>query len=131
MLLPCRLPVKHPVRPPATGTPATRSSTPPLVRTLEWARLPGYILLIVGGIVPGVYLARRMFTQRNPTVPPEPASAPASSPPGPHSPQRAFPSCAAVLQGIRRGPGPPTPMAGCSSHSQRNMMPEERETPFL
>jgi nitric oxide reductase subunit B len=36
----------------------------PLVRWIEWARLPGDILFIVGGILPVVYLAIRMFVQR-------------------------------------------------------------------
>jgi nitric oxide reductase subunit B len=36
----------------------------PLVRTLEWARLPGDLLFILGGILPIVYLAIRMFLQR-------------------------------------------------------------------
>ncbi|MBN2580990.1 MAG: nitric-oxide reductase large subunit [Pirellulales bacterium] len=36
----------------------------PLVRALEWARLPGDLLFIFGGILPVVYLALRMFRQR-------------------------------------------------------------------
>ena len=35
-----------------------------VVRMFEWARLPGDILFIVGGILPVVYLAIRMFVQR-------------------------------------------------------------------
>jgi nitric oxide reductase subunit B len=35
-----------------------------LVRAIEWARLPGDLLFIVGGILPVVYLALRMFRQR-------------------------------------------------------------------
>jgi nitric oxide reductase subunit B len=37
----------------------------PLVRSLEWARLPGDVLFIVGGILPIVYLALRTFYYRN------------------------------------------------------------------
>ena len=37
----------------------------PLVRALEWARLPGDVLFIVGGILPIVYLALRTFYWRN------------------------------------------------------------------
>jgi nitric oxide reductase subunit B len=37
----------------------------PLVHALEWARLPGDVLFIVGGILPIVYLALRMFSWRN------------------------------------------------------------------
>jgi nitric oxide reductase subunit B len=37
----------------------------PLVRGLEWARLPGDVLFIVGGILPIVYLALRTFYWRN------------------------------------------------------------------
>ena len=37
----------------------------PAVRLLEWLRLPGDILFIVGGILPVVYLAIRMFLNRN------------------------------------------------------------------
>jgi nitric oxide reductase subunit B len=36
----------------------------PAVRTLEWLRLPGDLLFIVGGILPIVYLALRMFVER-------------------------------------------------------------------
>lgn len=36
----------------------------PAVRTVEWLRLPGDVLFIVGGIVPVVYLALRMFAAR-------------------------------------------------------------------
>jgi nitric oxide reductase subunit B len=36
----------------------------PLVRFFEWLRLPGDLLFIVGGILPVVYLAVRMFSQR-------------------------------------------------------------------
>ncbi len=34
-------------------------------RVLEWLRLPGDVLFIVGGIVPVVVLAVRMFLRRN------------------------------------------------------------------
>jgi nitric oxide reductase subunit B len=37
----------------------------PIVRVFEWLRLPGDALFIVGGILPVVYLAIRMFTARN------------------------------------------------------------------
>lgn len=37
----------------------------PLVRFFEWMRLPGDMLFIVGGILPVVYLAVRMFVNRN------------------------------------------------------------------
>ncbi len=37
----------------------------PTVRFLEWLRLPGDLLFIVGGILPVVYLAIRMFLSRN------------------------------------------------------------------
>ena len=37
----------------------------PLVRVFEWARLPGDLLFIIGGILPVVYLALRMFMERN------------------------------------------------------------------
>jgi nitric oxide reductase subunit B len=37
----------------------------PLVRVFEWARLPGDLLFIIGGILPVVYLALRMFIMRN------------------------------------------------------------------
>ncbi len=36
----------------------------PLVRAFEWLRLPGDALFIVGGILPIVYLALRMFRER-------------------------------------------------------------------
>jgi nitric oxide reductase subunit B len=36
----------------------------PAVRLFEWLRLPGDTLFIVGGILPVVYLALRMFVQR-------------------------------------------------------------------
>jgi nitric oxide reductase subunit B len=36
-----------------------------LVHALEWTRLPGDMLFIVGGIFPVVYLAVRMFVNRN------------------------------------------------------------------
>ncbi len=36
----------------------------PVIRWIEWARLPGDVLFIVGGILPVVYLAVRMFAQR-------------------------------------------------------------------
>jgi len=39
----------------------------PAIRTLEWLRFPGDILFIVGGIVPVVYLAWRMFAARRRT----------------------------------------------------------------
>jgi nitric oxide reductase subunit B len=39
----------------------------PVVRILEWLRLPGDALFIVGGIVPLVYLAARMVANRNRT----------------------------------------------------------------
>ncbi len=35
------------------------------IRFLEWLRLPGDVLFIVGGILPIVYLALRMFRERN------------------------------------------------------------------
>lgn len=37
----------------------------PLVRFFEWLRLPGDLLFIIGGILPVVYLAWRMFKERN------------------------------------------------------------------
>jgi nitric oxide reductase subunit B len=37
----------------------------PAVRFFEWIRLPGDLLFIIGGIVPVVYLAIRMFIERN------------------------------------------------------------------
>jgi nitric oxide reductase subunit B len=36
----------------------------PAARTIEWLRLPGDVIFIVGGIVPVVYLAIRMFKER-------------------------------------------------------------------
>ena len=36
----------------------------PLIRAIEWLRLPGDLLFIVGGILPVVYLAIRMFLAR-------------------------------------------------------------------
>ncbi len=36
----------------------------PAIRALEWLRLPGDVLFIVGGILPIVYLAVRMFRER-------------------------------------------------------------------
>ena len=36
----------------------------PLIRIFEWLRLPGDVLFILGGIVPVVYLALRMFRER-------------------------------------------------------------------
>ncbi len=36
----------------------------PAVRFFEWARLPGDIISIVGGILPVVYLPVRMFVER-------------------------------------------------------------------
>jgi nitric oxide reductase subunit B len=35
------------------------------VRVIEWLRLPGDLLFILGGILPVVYLALRMFRERN------------------------------------------------------------------
>ncbi len=50
----------------ATGTPGSPSSSSSrLVRMIEWLRLPGDLLFIVGGILPVVYLAVRMFLNRN------------------------------------------------------------------
>jgi nitric oxide reductase subunit B len=37
----------------------------PAVRVFEWLRLPGDLLFIIGGILPVVYLAVRMFVQRH------------------------------------------------------------------
>jgi nitric oxide reductase subunit B len=37
----------------------------PLVQFFEWLRLPGDTLFLVGGILPVVYLALRMFANRN------------------------------------------------------------------
>nr|MBP7868832.1 cbb3-type cytochrome c oxidase subunit I [Bacillota bacterium] len=37
----------------------------PVMRVIEWLRLPGDALFIVGGILPVVYLALRMWTERN------------------------------------------------------------------
>ncbi len=37
----------------------------PIVQTFEWLRLPGDVLFIVGGILPVVYLAVRMFANRH------------------------------------------------------------------
>lgn len=37
----------------------------PLVRSLEWLRMPGDVVFIVAGILPVVYLALRMFAARN------------------------------------------------------------------
>lgn len=37
----------------------------PLVKVIEWLRLPGDLLFIVGGILPVVYLAIRMFANRH------------------------------------------------------------------
>jgi len=37
----------------------------PAVRIIEWLRLPGDLLFILGGILPVVYLAVRMFLERN------------------------------------------------------------------
>jgi len=50
----------------------------PLVRTLEWARLPGDVLFIVGGILPIVYLALRTWYHRH-----RPATVAAEEPAGP------------------------------------------------
>lgn len=38
--------------------------TQPLVRVFEWLRLPGDLLFIIGGILPVIYLAVRMFLNR-------------------------------------------------------------------
>ena len=45
----------------------------PVVRFVEWMRMPGDVLFILGGILPVVYLALRMFAGRGRpgTVPPE------------------------------------------------------------
>jgi nitric oxide reductase subunit B len=40
----------------------------PVVRFIEWLRLPGDMIFIVGGILPVVYLAVRMFRNRNRTI---------------------------------------------------------------
>jgi nitric oxide reductase subunit B len=40
----------------------------PIIKAFEWARLPGDILFIAGGIIPIVYLALRMFLRRNRTI---------------------------------------------------------------
>lgn len=48
----------------------------PLVAFLEWARLPGDLLFIVGGIGPVVYLALRMFNARSRTPPEETGESP-------------------------------------------------------
>lgn len=37
----------------------------PAVRVIEWLRMPGDVLFIVGGILPVVYLAVRMFANRH------------------------------------------------------------------
>jgi nitric oxide reductase subunit B len=37
----------------------------PLVRVFEWLRLPGDVIFIVGGILPVVYLAVRLFLNRS------------------------------------------------------------------
>jgi nitric oxide reductase subunit B len=37
----------------------------PVVRFFEWMRMPGDLLFIIGGILPIVYLALRMFANRN------------------------------------------------------------------
>lgn len=37
----------------------------PIMRIIEWLRLPGDVLFIVGGIFPVVYLALRMWKERN------------------------------------------------------------------
>jgi len=37
----------------------------PAVRLVEWLRMPGDVLFIVAGIGPVVYLALRMFRERN------------------------------------------------------------------
>ena len=42
----------------------SRSSSSRVVRVIEWLRLPGDVLFIVGGILPVVYLALRMFGER-------------------------------------------------------------------
>ena len=45
----------------------------PLVRIFEWLRMPGDLLFIIGGILPVVYLALRMFIgrRRYAQLPPE------------------------------------------------------------
>ena len=50
----------------------------PLVRGIEWARMPGDVIFIVGGILPVVYLALRMFKERGryKHLPPEAPSEP-------------------------------------------------------
>jgi nitric oxide reductase subunit B len=47
-----------------------------MVRVIEWLRMPGDVLFIVGGIFPIVYLALRMFKLRNryEQLPPETAT---------------------------------------------------------
>jgi nitric oxide reductase subunit B len=37
----------------------------PALRVLEWLRLPGDLLFIMGGILPVAYLSLRMFVARN------------------------------------------------------------------
>lgn len=43
-----------------------------LAKIIEWARLPGDLIFIIGGIFPVVYLAIRMFLNRNRTAEPLP-----------------------------------------------------------
>ena len=45
----------------------------PLIRAMEWLRLPGDMLFIIGGILPVVYLAIRMFLARGRDAPLPPA----------------------------------------------------------
>ncbi len=37
----------------------------PVIRVFEWLRMPGDMLFIIGGILPVVYLAVRIFLNRN------------------------------------------------------------------
>ncbi|MCL5096548.1 MAG: cbb3-type cytochrome c oxidase subunit I, partial [Candidatus Omnitrophica bacterium] len=57
----------------------------PVIRAIEWLRLPGDLLFIVGGIFPIVYLAWRMFRLRNryETLPAEAATEDFTEPPTP------------------------------------------------
>ncbi len=57
----------------------------PVVRTFEWLRMPGDVLFIVGGILPIVYLALRMFVARHRpgTVPVEAGAENFTAPVGP------------------------------------------------
>ena len=58
----------------------------PAIRWIEWARLPGDVLFIVGGILPIVYLAVRMFAQRGryEELPAGSQTEPFTQPQGPH-----------------------------------------------